>query len=71
LREFLSERRDDLLHPADRATAAGWAASISRVDAMQSIYDSGNFNLDQAITFTVYGDTFTIKADGSVAAAAK
>ena len=60
LREFLSERRNDLLHPADSATAAGWAASVSRADAIQSIYDSANFLLDQPITITVYGDTFTL-----------
>ncbi len=69
LREFLSERRNDLLHPADRATAAGWAAAVSRADAMLSIYDSGNFNLDQPIVITVYGDKFTIVAGGGVAAA--
>ena len=60
LREFLSERRNDLLHPADSATAAGWAASVSRADAIQSIYDSGNFKLKSPITITVYGDTFTL-----------
>lgn len=57
---FLTERRKDLLNPANRATAAGWAASVSRADAIQSIYDKGNFNLDRAITISVYGDTFTI-----------
>ncbi len=60
LQAFLSERRKTLLHPADQATAAGWAASVSRADAIQSIYDSGNFNLEQPITITVYGDTFTL-----------
>jgi chitosanase len=60
LQAFLTERRKDLLNPADQSTAAGWAASVSRADAMQSIYDSGNFNLEKPITLTVYGDTFTI-----------
>jgi chitosanase len=60
LQSFLTERRKDLLNPADRATAAGWAASVSRADAIQSIYDSGNFKLDQPIKITVYGDTFTL-----------
>jgi chitosanase len=60
LQAFLSERRKDLMHPANRETAAGWAASVSRADAIQSIYDKGNFNLDKAITISVYGDTFTI-----------
>lgn len=60
LQAFLSERRKDLLNPANKATATGWAASVSRVDAIQSIYDKGNFNLDKAISITVYGDTFQI-----------
>lgn len=60
LQAFLTERRKDLLNPANRATAAGWAASVSRADAIQSIYNSGNFNLDKPISITVYGDTFSI-----------
>lgn len=60
LQAFLTERRKDLLNPANKATAAGWAASVSRADAIQSIYNSGNFNLDQPIRITVYGDTFSI-----------
>ena len=60
LHAFLSERRKDLLNPANKATAAGWAASVSRADAIQSIYDSANFMLEQPITITVYGDTFTL-----------
>lgn len=60
LQAFLTERRKDLLNPANRATAAGWAASVSRADAIQSIYNSGNFNLDKSITITVYGDKFSI-----------
>lgn len=60
LQAFLSERRKDLLNPADKATAAGWAASVSRADAMQRIYDSANFKLELPITITVYGDTFTL-----------
>lgn len=60
LQAFLAERRKDLLKPANQATAAGWAASVSRADAMQSIYNSANFNLDKPIRITVYGDTFSI-----------
>jgi hypothetical protein len=60
LQAFLTERRKDLLNPADKATAAGWAASVSRADAIQSIYDRGNFKLELPITITVYGDTFTL-----------
>ena len=60
LQAFMSERRRTLLNPADQATATGWAASVSRADAIQSLYDSGNFKLDQPIKITVYGDTFTL-----------
>jgi chitosanase len=60
LQAVLIERRADLLNPANKATAAGWAASVSRADAIQSLYNASNFNLDQAITITVYGDTFSI-----------
>lgn len=60
LQALLTERRVDLLNPANKATAAAWAASVSRADAIQSLYNSGNFNLDKAITITVYGDTFSI-----------
>ena len=34
---FLEVRRDVLLHPANRATAKGWAASVTRVDALENI----------------------------------
>lgn len=60
LQALLTARRADLLNPANKATAAAWAASVSRVDAIQSLYNAGNFNLDRAITITVYGDTFSI-----------
>ena len=60
LQAFLTERRKDLLNPANTATAAGWAASVSRADAIQSIYSNGNFNLDKAIVYTVYGTAFSI-----------
>lgn len=60
LQAVLAERRKDLLAPANKETAAGWAASVSRADAIQKLFDGGNFNLDKAIIITVYGDTFTI-----------
>lgn len=60
LQAFLSERRKDLLNPANKATAVGWAAAVSRADAIQSIYNNGNINLDKPIVITVYGDTFRI-----------
>ena len=60
LQAFLSERRKDLLNPADKATAAAWAASVSRAYAIQNIFESANFKLELPITITVYGDTFTL-----------
>lgn len=60
LQAFLAERRKDLLNPANKATAAGWAAAVGRADAMQSLYDKANFNLDKPIFITVYGDSFSI-----------
>lgn len=60
LQAFLTERRNDLLNPGNKATGTSWAASVSRADAIQSIYDKSNFNLDKTITITVYGDSFTI-----------
>jgi chitosanase len=59
LQAFLTERRKTLLNPADQATAAGWAASVSRADAIQSLYNTGNFKLDGPIAITVYGDSFS------------
>ena len=34
---FLEVRRDVLLHPANKATAKGWAESVTRVDALENI----------------------------------
>ncbi len=56
----LTERRRTLLNPIDPVVGMGWAATVSRADAIMSIYNAGNFNLDKAITITVYGDTFSI-----------
>ncbi len=60
LQAFLTERRKDLLNPGDKTAAALLALSVSRADAMLSIYAKGNFNLDKTITYTVYGASFTI-----------
>lgn len=56
----LAERRKTLLNPIDPAVGKGWAVTVSRADAINSIYNAGNFNLDKAIRITVYGDTFSI-----------
>lgn len=56
----LTERRKTMLNPIDPAVGKGWPATISRADAINSIYTAGNFNLDKAIRITVYGDTFSI-----------
>ena len=60
LQAFLTERRKDLLNPGNKANAAGWAPTVSRADAIQSLYTKDNFNLDLAISLTVYGATFVI-----------
>jgi len=60
LQAVLTERRANLINPANKATAFAWKASVSRADAIRSLYNAGNFNLDKPITITVYGDTFSI-----------
>ena len=57
---FFDVRVDDLEHPANEQTASEWAESIDRVECMRRIAATGNVELDGPITFTVYGDEFTI-----------
>jgi len=59
LRALLEERRNDLLSPANADTAEEWAASVDRANAMLSIYDTGNFDLTQQISFVVFDKTFS------------
>ncbi|MBF0543575.1 MAG: chitosanase [Candidatus Riflebacteria bacterium] len=60
LKNFFEERKADLMNPSDKKTAKEWGESVGRADAMLSIYDSGNFNLDQPITINPFGKEFTI-----------
>ena len=53
-------RIDDLLHPANEETAGEWSESIDRVECMRRLAATGNVDLAGPITFTVYGDEFTI-----------
>ena len=57
---FLDVRIDDLIDPYNVETAEEWRESTDRVECMRRIADSGNYDLDGPITFTVYGDEFTI-----------
>ena len=60
LNSFFDVRVDDLSHPAIVATTEEWRESIDRVECMRRIASTGNDDLDGPITFTVYGDEFTI-----------
>ncbi len=55
---FLQMRRADLLNPANTASATEWQKSVGRADAMITLYHSGNFDLTQPITISVFGKTF-------------
>jgi chitosanase len=57
---FFDVRIDDLTDPYNVETAEEWRESTDRVECMRRIADSGNYDLDGPITFTVYGDEFTI-----------
>ena len=57
---FFDVRADDLLHPANAETAQEWSESVDRVECMRRIAATGNVDLAGPITFTVYGDEFTI-----------
>jgi chitosanase len=62
LDEFFAQRIATLENPANPDTAEDWRESVSRVECMQSIAATGNFDLDGPIQCTVYGDEFTIDA---------
>lgn len=55
---FLHERQRNLRNPANQATAKEWAASVDRANAMLSIYNSGNLQLNGVIKLMVFGQTF-------------
>ena len=57
---FFDVRIDDLTNPAD-ADAEDWRQSTDRVECMRRIAASGNYDLAGPLTFSVYGDEFTIE----------
>jgi chitosanase len=61
LRNFLAVRRTTLLNATDPATREAWAGSVSRVDVYITLLNQGNTGLTGKLTFTVYGDTFTVQ----------
>lgn len=58
--DFLEVRKRHLESPADPSTRAAWRESVDRVTALESIVDSGNESLTNAITWTVYGDHYSL-----------
>ncbi len=60
LNSFFDVRVDDLTNPANVETTEEWRESTDRVECMRRIASTGNDDLDGPITFTVYGDEFTI-----------
>lgn len=71
LKNFLAVRRATLLNATDPATREAWADSVSRVDVYSTLLAKGNTGLTGSITFTVYGDTFTVKGVTPPTTAAK
>lgn len=61
LLRFMKARRAALAKAADPATRKAWAESVSRADAMLAILDSNGLAFSGALTFAVYGDTYTIR----------
>jgi chitosanase len=60
LKSFLLVRRETLAHASDPATAAAWAESVGRADAMLAVFASGNMDFLGPITVNPYGDAFVI-----------
>jgi len=60
LQAFMNIRRSVLLNPANPETREEWAASVGRVDALITIFNSGNVNLTPPIVINPWGTTFTL-----------
>ena len=60
LKAFLQQRKQNLLHPANSATAAEWAESVDRADAMLRLFDANQFDLTGVVKITVFGKSFTL-----------
>src|SRR5262245_37787476 len=57
---FFDVRIDDLTNPYNADTAEEWRDATDRVECMRRLAEIGNYELAGPITFTVYGDEFTI-----------
>ena len=60
LKAFLEQRKQDLLHPANSTTAAEWAESVDRADAMLRLFEANQFYLTGVVQITVFGKSFTL-----------
>lgn len=60
LESFLQVRLQTLRQAADPATAAEWAASAGRAEAMLAVFRSGNLDFAGPVTLRPFGDSFTI-----------
>jgi chitosanase len=57
---FFDVRIEDLTNPFNADTADEWSESTDRVECLRRLAAVGNYELDGPITFTVYGDEFTV-----------
>ncbi|MDD3643600.1 MAG: chitosanase [Candidatus Krumholzibacteria bacterium] len=60
LDEFMTVRRAVLLDPFDPDTKEVWAESVGRVDALRSIFESGNTDLEPPIVIAPFDTTFSL-----------
>lgn len=60
LQAFMTIRRSVLLNPYNPETREEWAESVGRVDALVTIFESGNVNLIPPIIICPYDSTFTL-----------
>lgn len=60
LGEFMTVRRAVLLDPFDPDTKEVWAESVGRVDALRSIFESGNTDLEPPVVIAPFDTTFTL-----------
>jgi chitosanase len=60
IKAFNAVRRATLLNPKDSSTKAVWSASVGRVDTLDQVLASGNYNLVTPITIDPFGDTFVV-----------
>nr|WSY54146.1 chitosanase [Streptomyces sp. NBC_00886] len=61
LNTFFDVRVDDLKNPQNTATAAEWAGSVDRVEAMRRIAATGNYQLDGPLPVTAFGTSYTLQ----------